>query len=809
MSIDLHVTCRSLVKSPAFSITAVLALALGIGVNTAIFSIVNEVLLNPAGVRDPGRIVAIRARYDKVALKSIPVSVPDFADVQTSTRLFEAAALSTTGNYNNTGSGVAEWVRGASVSLDWFKVFGAKPQLGRVFQAEEDRPNANRVAVLSFAAWKRLYGQEPGILGRTLELNQTPYRIIGVMGPEFRWPATADLWIPLGLAASAYDAGNRFNENYDSYARLKTGVGLAEASGWLKLLNDRVKNDGSKSGKFATDAEWGTFLVPFTDYIAGDTKRPMLVLLIAVGFVLLIACSNIAGLMLARASGRARELALRTALGATRWNLAGQALTESLVLSCAGALLGLVFGYAGIRALLLLVPENAAVALDVRMDSTVLIFTSLVAIASGILFGIAPAWQVSQVATFTTLKEGGRSGTAGLNRQRLRSGLVVGEVALALVLLVGAGLFLRSLAYLQEVNPGFEPTGVITGAVTLPANQYKDAARCAAFYGAVLDRLSSQPGVTSAAAGVQVPFNGQDGSSSFEIEGRPSHPGDPGPHGDFDVASAGYFATLKIPLESGRAFSSEDQSKTAPVAVIDENLARQYWPNENPIGKHIRFGAPDPWRTIVGVAAHTKHSNLAGDFAKGKFYFALPQVQFPLQAATLMVRTETDPSHMVTPLREAVRAVDPSLAVSQIRTMTDMISQSLESRRFVVTLLGVFAILALLLAVIGLYGVISYSVTQRTPELGIRMALGAQRSEVLALVVGHGMKLAAIGAAIGLAASVALGRLLSNQLFRVSSFDPITFALTAVVLIGAALLACYIPARRATRVDPMNALRYE
>src|SRR5579863_4684297 len=509
MTPTLRITCRTLAKSPAFSLTAIAALALGIGANTAIFSVVNQVLLNPAGVSNPERIAALRVKYDKLALKSIPVSVPDFSDVQKSTQLFESAAVLGPGDYNYTGSGMPERLQGAAVSRQWFDVFGAKPRLGRVFQPEEDQPAANHVVVLSYPAWKRLFGQDASVLGRTIELNRIPYRVIGVMGPEFRWPAATDLWVPLGLPADAYNAGNRFNENYDAVVRLRPGVTFQQASAYMRILNDRVRKESSRFGGFATSSAWGMFLVPFTDYIAGDTKTPMLVLLSSVAFVLLIACSNIAGLMLARASGRSREIAVRAALGASRWNLIRQTLAESLMLSFAGAVVGLALSFAGVRGLLALAPENSSVALDVRMDPTVLLFTALAAIAAGILFGMAPAWQISRLDRFEALREGGRTGSAGLRRQKLRSGLVIGEVALALVLLVGAGLFLRSLASLEDVNPGFQPNGLITGAVTLPPTQYGDPAKQIAFYRAVLDRLSTLPGVSAAAAAVPVPFSGQ------------------------------------------------------------------------------------------------------------------------------------------------------------------------------------------------------------------------------------------------------------------------------------------------------------
>jgi predicted permease len=805
---DARLAMRGLLKTPGFTSIALVTLGLGIGANTAIFSVVNQFLLNPAGVAHPSRIVVERVRYDKLAMASIPVSVPDFADVQKSTSLFASAALLGQGDFAYTGSGVPERLQGATVSLSWFDVFGAVPRLGRVFQANEDTPAGSQVVVLSFAAWKRLFGQDPGVIGRSIELNQRPYRIVGVMGPEFRWPANADLWTPLGLPPDAYNPQNRFNESYVAAARLQTGVTFERAKAFMQILNDRVRNDGTRAGAYAKDSQWAMFILPFTDFIAGDTKTPMLVLLGAVGFVLLIACSNIAGLMLARASGRSREIAVRAALGASRWDLIRKTMAESLVLAAGGSVLGLGLAFACVRGLLALAPADIPVALGVRIDGSVLAFTALASIVAGLLFGIAPAWQISRLDRFETLKDGGRSGSAGLRRQKLRAALVTAEVALALVLLVGAGLFLRSLASLEQVNPGFQPAGVVTATVALPNVRYGEPAKRAALYRSVLDRLAGLPGATIVAAGMPVPFSGNGGSASFNIEGRPSLPGDPGPHGDIGYVSAQYFAALKIPLRRGRVFTEADQPASEPVVVIDETLAKQYWPNEDPIGKHMRRGTRAPWSTIIGVVGHVKHSDLSGDTAKGRYYYSLAQVPVPM--ATFLVRTSAgDPAGLGAGIRAAVQATDAALPVSNIKTLPDMVTASLTPRRFVVVLLSVFAGLALLMAVLGLYGVISYSVAQRTQELGIRLALGAQRSEILRLVIGQGMRLAGMGAACGLAVALLVSRMLRSQLFQMSPFDPLTFVATALVLIAAALAASYIPAYRATRVDPIDALRYE
>jgi predicted permease len=803
---NLRFAFRTLTKSPGFALTSVAALALGVGANTAIFSLVNQLLLNPAGISNPERIAAVRVKYEKLGLKSISLSPTDFADVRDSTQVFARAALMAQGDFNYTGGEQPERLQGASVSVQWFEVFGARPILGRTFQPEEDVPNGNPAVVLSHATWKRLFGGSSSVLGRTIELNQKPYQIIGVMGPEFRWPRQVDLWAPLGLPADAYKEPNRFNESYFAVARMHPGMLLQQANALIQILVDRVRNNGTRSGAYAKDSAWGMFAVPMTDFVAGDTRKPMLVLLAAVGFVLLIACSNIAGLMVARTSGRAREIAVRAALGAGRRQLIHQVISESLLLASAGAAAGLAAGYGGMRLLLAFAPENSVIGLDAQLDIRVLLFTAAVAIVSGILFGLAPAWQISQIHPYEILKTTGRSASAGHGRQRLRAALVVSEAALAVVLLAGAGLFLRSLTRLQDVRPGFEPRGVMAATLSLPRAQYAAPEKQIVFYRSVLDRLSSVRGVRAAAAGTPLPFSGDDGSASFSIEGRAAPPGDPGPHGDVRFVTPGYFEAMGIPLKSGRYFASQDVRDTAPVVVIDENLARQYWPGEDPLDKHMRRGRA-PWSTIVGVVGHVNHSDLSGDTGKGAYYYCA--FQQPVPFGSLVIKTQDDPASLAPAIRQAVREVDPNQPVHRLKTMQDMVSASLAPRKFVVRLLGLFALIALFMAALGLYGVISYSVTQRTQEIGIRMALGAQSGSLLGMVVNQGLRLAGLGVAIGLAMAIACGRLLQNQLFGVSALDPVTFTSISAVLLGAAFLASYIPARRATKVDPLEALRYE
>jgi putative ABC transport system permease protein len=555
------------------------------------------------------------------------------------------------------------------------------------------------------------------------------------------------------------------------------------------------------------------FALPLIEFIYGDLRTPMLVLLGAVGFVLLITCANVAGLMLARASGRSKELAIRSALGARASHLIRQTMADSLLMSGAGCALGLGLAFLAVDALRGLAPENTIRNVAIPLDLNVLVFTLVVGVLAAVLFGVAPAWQISRVGDFEFLKEGGRSNTAGRGRQRLRSVLVAAEVGLALVLLVGAGLFLRSLAHLQEVSPGFDARGVMTAAVSLSSTAYKDPARQISFFEQVTQRLSSQPGVRSAAAIVGLPFSGDGAASSFQIEKRPVSPGDPGPHSNLAWVTPGYFSLMRIPLLSGRDFTAQDQGSSPLVAIIDDNLARQYWPNQNPVGQRISMGGDKGlWAEIIGVAAHSKQSALVGESGKGIRYYSLlqPAVAPGGFGADLVARSSADPAALAPTIRQAVKDVDPSQAAAyDLQTMQGRIADSLGPRRFAVTLLGVFAAIALFLAALGLYGIISYSVAQRTQEIGIRMALGAKRMEVLRLVVGQGMRLVAAGVAVGIVVSLALAQVLSTQLFEVRAFDPITFFLTVLVMAAVALLASYVPARRAANVDPIVALRYE
>lgn len=812
---DMRFGLRMLAKNPGFTMVAVLTLALGIGANTAIFSVFNALFLNPPGVAHPESVVVQRARYGKLGLKNIVVSAPDFAQVRDSKQIFSSAAIEDSGDFNYTAGEGPQRLQGAMVSSQWFDVFGASPIVGRVFTPEEDQPNANQEVVLSYGAWKRWFGGTQDAVGRTIELNQKPYRVVGIMGPDFHWPNTqTDLWVPMGLAPTDFDLGNTFNENYLAVARLQPNVSFAKASAYMDVLSRRVTDDPRAS--FAKDAQWGMFLMPLSDFVFGDLRTPILILAGAVAFVLLIACANIAGLLLAKTTGRAKELAVRAAMGASRAQLVTQALSENAVLGILGVLVGLGVARIGIAALQFAAPKDLATGLVFGMDGWVLVFSAAIGIIAVLIFGGAPAWHMSKIDPYITLRESGRSATGSRDRQRLRSILVAGELALGLILLAGTGLLLKSLSKIGDVNPGFQPHGVMTASLSLPLGQYDKPEKQIAFFQNVVERLSNAPGIEAVGAGFPIPFAGGNGSASFNIEGRPTAPGDPGPHGDVRYVSPGYFHALGIPLRKGRLFTEDDRIGSQPIVVIDENLAREYWPNEDPIGKHLRRGNNAPWSTIVGIVGHIRFNQLAGEEssggaaqseAKGVYYYSMYQTQAP--GGFLIAKSRGNTEALAGEIRQAVRDTDPNQPVSDMKAMDGRIQESLGPKRFAANLLGIFALLAVVLTAVGLYGLISYSVAQRTNEIGIRTALGAERGEILGMVLKQGARLALIGASVGIVAGLLLTRAMQSLLYGVSAADPLSFAGAGILLVAVALAASWLPAWRATRIEPVVALRYE
>ena len=806
---DLKYALRRLRKSPGFAAVVILTLALGIGANTAIFSVVNTVLLRPLAYRAPERLVTINHFYRSAQLNNLeaPVSAAGFREYREHTRSFESMAVETGWSVNLTGTGDPERLNGTRASGDYFHVLGVPAQLGRTLGEDDDVPGKNRVVVLSDGLWRRDFGGDPRAVGRMIELNDEAYQVVGVMPagfPDF-FNRSADIWTPLALTPDQFDPSQFGREWLNVVARLRPGVTLDQAKAEMTALADQLKRQYPN----ALGPEW-TLSVHALDELATKSIRPaLLVLLGAVGFVLLIACANVANLLLARAAVRIKEFAVRSALGADRWIIVRQLLAESIVLALAGGVLGLALAYVSVRSLVAAVP-NLPRASEVGIDGHVMLFTLAVALVTGVLFGLAPALQTSRANLQSALREGGRSGAADFSGRLVRRGLVVGEVALALALLVGAGLLIRSVARLQRVDPGFDAEHLLTFTLSLPVVKYASDTTQVQFFEQALERIDNVPGVIAAGGTTTMPFGGGWTTGSFNIEGYTPAPNQPSPWGDIRSVTPDFFRTMRIAVRRGRVFTAADRAGSDPVAIIDDEMVKKYFHGGDAIGRHVYFGTnPDGTRrqaTIVGVVAHTMHEGLD---ATPRIQLYLPFAQSGRPFLQIAVRGTGDPLALTSGVRQAIRAVDRDVPMADIRTMDDMVEASLGSRRLSMLLLGAFSAIALLLASLGIYGVLSYTVTQRAREMGIRMALGAARSRVLQLVIGQGMLLALLGIVIGLAASFGLTRLLASQLYAVKATDPTTFAVVALVLATIALLATLLPALRATRVDPAITLREE
>jgi putative ABC transport system permease protein len=803
---DLRYGVRTLAKSPGFTAVSILTLALGIGANSAIFSFVNAVLLRPLPYPDPDRLVFLTEWSQQVPNMSF--SVANFEDVRDQNGVFSSMVAFRNQNYVLT-EGEPERLNGRQATSGLFATMGVQPTIGRAFTPEEDKPGADRVVLLSDGFWMRRFGRDPAVLGRTLVLNQEPYTVIGVLPPTFHtsWQQT-EVFTSLGRLADRLGGPSNRGNHPGIYVagRMRPGVTVEAARAEVVAIAQRLAEQYPDS-----NARQSMTVRPALESIVGDLRPALLILLGAVALVLLIACANVANLMLARAATRYKEIALRTALGAGRARVVRQLLTESVVLSSSAGLLGLLLAYAGIRGLLALIPDNTPRVETVSLDPTVLAFTFVVAVGTGLLFGLIPARQAGRIDTTEALKESARGSSAGPARTRARSVLVVAEVSLALVLLIGAGLLLKSFARLVEADPGFDPTGVVTMSVNLPNARYDQPEKTRAFYERVLANLAGAPGLEAFASTTPLLGGWQ---NSFTVEGHPPPPPGQQPSTDINRISPDYFRAMGVRLLRGRAFTEQDRAGQPLVCIVDESMAKAYWPDEDPLGKRMKLGSgPDnrnEWMTVVGVAAHTKNYGVDQD-SRVETY--VPYHQNPQPSATFVVRSTSGAAGAVGAVRAAVKAVDPEVPIFSVRPLAEIVSDGRAQKRLSAQLLGAFGTLALLLSAIGIYGVMSYSVTQKTVDIGIRMALGAQKADVMRMVLGHGMKLCALGVGIGLALALGLARglasALSTILFEVSRTDLLVYAAVPLVLIGVAFAACYLPARRAVAIDPMLALRDE
>ena len=803
---DVRFAVRGLLKKPAFTAIAVLALALGIGANTAIFSVVNAVLLKPLAVKDPDRVITFWHSAPAKGLKHLDLNDALFAYYRARTRTFQNLAAHETGNFAITGGGDPEVVPGAIVTFNYFDVLGREPLYGRTFTPQEDTPGNNHVALISYALWQRRFGGKPNIVGQSINLDNDPTTIVGIMPADFDFPDPAEranssghtqLWVPKGL-----DPQDASSWNLLAVGRLQPDATPADAEKEMTALFEAFSKDyGKQPDEGVVGSSVTTVMLPLQQHIVGEVRRPLLVLLGAIALVLLIACANLTNLLLARASARTREIAVRQALGASAMRIARQTLTESLLLSFCGTVIGVLMAVWIVTALKSFASSQIPHVETARVDATVLLFTTAIMLLTGVLCGLAPALRTSRINLQDAIKEGARGSASGSNK-RLNNVFVVSQLALSLVLLIGAALFVQSFRNLLSVNPGFRADNVLMARLSLPETKYKDNAQVESFYNQVRAGVTSLPGVQAVELCQVVPFSGGGGGAAFTVEGFEQQ--------QSKVAwlrstTPGYFAAMGMPVLHGRAFESSDTEKSQPVAIVDESLARRYSPDGDLLGKRIRVG-DGPWLTIVGVVPNVKNRKLDEEAWP---YVYRPYSQWVRRQTMLVVRSSIDSASLVAGIRQEVAKLDPELPLSQVSTIQQAMDRSLITTRLTNSLLAGFAATALLLALTGIYGVMSLNVANRRNEFGIRLALGAQTSNVLKLILGHGLRLAMLGVVLGLVTAVAFTRLLKGLLFGISASDPLTFAVIAVLLVGVALLACWIPARRATKVDPLEALRTE
>lgn len=803
---DIRYGLRMLRKSPSFTFFAVAVLALGIAANSAIFSIADAVLIRALPYRDSNRLVMV---WEDSSAYGFPKDTPaagNFYDWKSRNQVFEdVAALPYGGSFNLTGEGIPEELSGKRVTANIFSVLGVRPALGRDFRPEDDVPGAPHVAILSHGLWVRRFGADPQIVGKQISLNYEKCTIIGVMSRGVQFPdRETELWVPARFTKE--QLANHGNHFLQVVARLKPGVSLKTANANLATIAKQLEREHPDS-----NAKVGTFAVPLREELAGDVRPAILMLVGAVCFVLLIACANVANLLLSRATGRRRELAMRLALGATRSRVIQQMLTESILLSLFAGAAGLLLSIWGTQFLAALIPNGIAPVTGAGVDSRVLLFTLIVSLATGILFGVIPASRVSQFHLAFSLKQGGGQSGVGSGGHRLRDVLVICEVALAIVLLAGAALMIRSLQNLYHLDPGFRADHVLVMRTPLPRQKYEAFAPRVAFYDQVLAKVEALPGVIAAGYTTWVPLTNSGGATGITIEGKP----EPAPGNvlipNTRIISRDYIRALRMRLVEGRLFESHDAAGTLSVALVNQTMAKNYWPGENPIDKKFKVGGyneKSPWITVIGIVGDVHQAGL-DVAARPEMYLPYQQQDFGFEPEYLAVRTSGDPMAIAEIVRQQIWSVDKEQPVAGVMPLEDLVDENLASRRMQASLLSGFAGLALLLVTLGIYAVLSFAVTQRTQEIGVRVALGAQPRDVLRMIFSQGFKLFLIGAAIGLAAALALSRALQHLLFGVSAYDPASFAGVTILLAAVALLACYVPARRATRVDPLIALRYE
>ena len=808
---DLRYAVRTLRARPAFTAAAVLLLAIGIGANTALFSLVNSVLLKSLPVADSDRLVMVYETHQKAAAR-IPVAPANFLTWRAQQSAFEGIAAFAQQNFTLSGAGTPESIAGARASADLFRVLRANPELGRAFTAAEDQPGQERVVVLGHRLWQRRFDSAAGVIGQTVRLDGNPHTVVGVMPEGVQFPGReTELWVPAALdRETGMDGmGGRI---LSTLARLRPGVSLDAARAEMDVIARRMAREDP-----AFNAGMGATIVPLKEVVIGGFRPVLMLLWAAVGFVLLIACANVANLLLARAVARNHEIAVRLALGATRLRLIRQLLTESVLLAVLGGGVGLLLGVWGVDALVALSPDSIPRAHEIAIDGRVLGFTAALSLLTGIAFGLAPALPSSRLSLTASFKDSGRGASVGLGRHRLRSLLVVSETALSLVLLIGAGLMVKSFWHLQTADPGFDPEQVLTLRLELPGARYPEESQVTAFREELTARIARLPGVAAVGATNALPISGSGGVKPVHFEGRPLPAAGEAPVVQYRLISPDYFRAMRIPIVSGRDFDRRDGGPAPGVVIINQAMARRFWPDEDPLGKRVSLGGWDDLTgEVIGVVGDVRHWGKDVQ-AEPEMYWDQaqswlargPTLRRHRRALTLVVRASGDPDALVRSIRSEVAGVDAELPVSDIKTMEERLGASLAAARFKTLLIGIFAAVALFLAGIGLYGVMSYAVAQRTQELGIRMALGARAPDVARLVVGQGLRLVLGGVAVGLAVALAVTRVLSRLLFEVTPTDPTTFAVLTLLVVGVALLACYLPARRATRVDPMVALRYE